>query len=393
MTRMGTRPLVIVSMSMCLLPGVEQAFAQSAPGEAQVLPPIVVSAPASRAKRGPTQQAARVAPKPSRVVYVYSTTPAAGSGSSIDVDKIPASVNFVDSARIARTGSMNITDALLQQVPGSQHQRGGRQSVSAQRGIPRLRCFTGGWDAPGPCGLPERSTHQRSLRRYRQLGSDSNRRDQIGQRGDQQSSLRAQRPRRGGQRADEGRLQLSRCRNRHDGRLVRPGPELGCNGASRSTAIFPSTVPSKDCTTTVFAIFRPPISAVSMAMSATRTTSANSTSTWAWPTTSSVRPRPPCRSNCCSRYWGATYTTPQTSNNRVGYVNVTGKVEATPTWTVDGAVHVRVFDQKSVDGNPTGAQPCAADATQLCFNDDSTPANGLNGVQLANPFAPDGRAQ
>ena len=25
----------------------------------------------------------------------------------------------------------------------------------------------------------------------------------------------------------------------------------------------------------------------------------------------------------------------------------------------------------------------------LCFNDDVSPANGLNGVQLANPFAPD----
>ena len=33
------------------------------------------------------------------------------------------------------------------------------------------------------------------------------------------------------------------------------------------------------------------------------------------------------------QYWGATYTTPQTSENRVGYVNLTGKVEATPTWT------------------------------------------------------------
>ena len=34
-------------------------------------------------------------------------------------------------------------------------------------------------------------------------------------------------------------------------------------------------------------------------------------------------------------------------------------------------------------------QPCAADPTLLCFNDDSTPANGLNGVQLANPFPDD----
>ena len=88
------------------------------------------------------------------------------------------------------------------------------------------------------------------------------------------------------------------------------------------------------------------------------------------------------------QYWGATYTTPQTTDNRVGYVNLTGKVEATPTWTIEGSAHVRVFQHKAVDGNPTGTQPCAADPTLLCFSDDSTPANGLNGVQLANPFDP-----
>ncbi len=88
------------------------------------------------------------------------------------------------------------------------------------------------------------------------------------------------------------------------------------------------------------------------------------------------------------QFWGATYTTPQTTENRVGYLNFTGKVEATPTWTLESAAHVRFFEQGVVDGNPTGTQPCA-DPTLLCFRDDSTPANGLNGAQLANPFAPD----
>jgi hypothetical protein len=67
---------------------------------------------------------------------------------------------------------------------------------------------------------------------------------------------------------------------------------------------------------------------------------------------------------------------------------LTGKVEVSPTWTVEGIAHARVFDQKTQDGNPTGAQPCAADATLLCYGDDSTAANGLNGNQLANPFDP-----
>ena len=85
-------------------------------------------------------------------------------------------------------------------------------------------------------------------------------------------------------------------------------------------------------------------------------------------------------------YWGATYTTPQSTNNKVAYVNLTGKVEATPTWTLDGSVRVRAFRQKTVDGNPTETERCAADPGLLCFNDDDVPANGLNGVQLANPF-------
>src|SRR5437588_892456 len=88
------------------------------------------------------------------------------------------------------------------------------------------------------------------------------------------------------------------------------------------------------------------------------------------------------------KYWGATYTTPQTTANRVGYVNLTGKVEATPTWTIEGSAHVRAFQRNAVDGNPTATQPCAAPSTLLCFNDDTTPANGLNGVQLVNPFDP-----
>jgi outer membrane receptor protein involved in Fe transport len=85
-------------------------------------------------------------------------------------------------------------------------------------------------------------------------------------------------------------------------------------------------------------------------------------------------------------YWGATYTTPQTSTNQVGYLNLTGKFEVTPTWTIDAIAHYRAFSQRTQDGNPTGTQPCDADATLLCYGDGSTPAKGLNGQQLSNPF-------
>ena len=90
------------------------------------------------------------------------------------------------------------------------------------------------------------------------------------------------------------------------------------------------------------------------------------------------------------KYWGATYTTPQTTANQVAYVNLTGKVEATPTWTIEGAARVRAFQQKTVDGNPTATQPCEP-PIRRCFASTTTmtPANGLNGVQLANPFPAD----
>lgn len=85
--------------------------------------------------------------------------------------------------------------------------------------------------------------------------------------------------------------------------------------------------------------------------------------------------------------WSNDYTTPQTSRNQVAYLNLTGKVDATPTWTLEGNAHVRAFNQRTQDGNPTGTQPCAADPALLCFGDDVTPANGLSGAQLANPFS------
>ena len=47
---------------------------------------------------------------------MYPTTPISGSG--IDIDKVPASVNVVDADQVERVGSANIADALQQYVPG-----------------------------------------------------------------------------------------------------------------------------------------------------------------------------------------------------------------------------------------------------------------------------------
>ena len=149
------------------------------------------------------------------------------AGTGIDVDKVPAAINAVGAAQIARTGSLNIADALQQQVPGI--------IISDTTGNPfmpdiQFRGFDGVAGrrySAGTGGLPERHAHQRSVRRHRQLGPDPDRCDQVGHRRDQQPRVRSQRAGRSRQRADEGWLQLSGRRNQHDGRLVRTHPEFG----------------------------------------------------------------------------------------------------------------------------------------------------------------------
>src|SRR3954451_12387070 len=105
---------VLVWVGLCS--GNEGALAQSAPG-IQSLPPIVVSPTPRRVKPGQAVRtvARPVQPRPAARVVVYPTTPISGSG--IDVDKVPASVNVVDAAQIDRVRSANIADALQRYVP------------------------------------------------------------------------------------------------------------------------------------------------------------------------------------------------------------------------------------------------------------------------------------
>jgi outer membrane receptor protein involved in Fe transport len=85
----------------------------------------------------------------------------------------------------------------------------------------------------------------------------------------------------------------------------------------------------------------------------------------------------------------AVFTTPQTDRNQMAMVSLQGRFKASETISLDGGLYVRRLLQHHVDGNGTDVQPCDGDASLLCFGDGSTPANGLNGQQLANPFAPD----
>src|SRR5258707_4276762 len=107
---MGVRLSFVVPVSIGLFSGTECALAQSAPDKAQVLPPIVVSGATPNAKPGGARNARRTvsAPTPTPTLVVYPTTPVSGSG--IDADRVPASVNIVDANQIDRVQSPNITD-------------------------------------------------------------------------------------------------------------------------------------------------------------------------------------------------------------------------------------------------------------------------------------------
>ncbi|HYC25493.1 MAG TPA: Plug domain-containing protein, partial [Roseiarcus sp.] len=85
--------------------------------------------------------------------------------------------------------------------------------------------------------------------------------------------------------------------------------------------------------------------------------------------------------------WSSVYTTPQTFVNQMGVVQATGNIRVTPTWSIDGSAYVRMYSQRTVDGNSTNAQPCV-DPTLLCFGDAVTPANGSTGMQISNSFSP-----
>jgi outer membrane receptor for Fe3+-dicitrate len=119
---MGARRLLIAAVSTGLVSGVvlgtDAGAAQDEETNVQNLPAIEVVAPQPTTRRAPTRAApARVATvRPKTRLYVYPTSP--GASGSIEVDKIPASINAVDANQIRRTRSPNIADALQQYVPG-----------------------------------------------------------------------------------------------------------------------------------------------------------------------------------------------------------------------------------------------------------------------------------
>ena len=380
---MGARFLLVGTISLCLVPASDYARAEDAPaGGSEVLPAIEVVAPAA-ARPARSRNAARTGTRNLRRVLVYPTAPTPTAGSGMDVDKVASSINAVGAGQIARTGSLNIADALQQQVPGI--------IVSEVSGNPfqpdiQFRGFAASPIAGTPQGL---AVYQNGVRINEAFGDTVNW-DLIPTAAIRSVTVVTNNPAFGlNALGGAVNVQMKNGFNYQGAEINTMG---GSFGRVQSSAQWGKQIDN-------FAVYG---ALEGLHDGGFRNFSASNVRRFYGDVgyrndSSEFHLNMGVASNnfgaaatvpveLLQNYWGATYTTPQTTANRVGYLNLTGKVEATPTWTVEGSAHVRVFQQKTVDGNPSATQPCAADQTLLCFNDDSAPANGLNGVQLTNPF-------
>jgi outer membrane receptor protein involved in Fe transport len=353
--RYGSSAATLCMLFGPVLFGPERARAQDAAAAVQVLPTLTV----------------------------YATTPLGGSGT--DTDKVPASVSFVDANQIERAKSLNVTDALQKYVPGL--------VVNEVSGNPfqpdvQFRGFVASPVAGTPQGL---AVYQNGVRINEAFGDTVNW-DLIPTAAIRSVTVVTNNPAFGlNALGGAVNVQMKDGFNYHGAEIDTMGGSFGRIQSSGqwgkqvdNFAVYGALEGLHDGGFRNFsasnvrrfygdvgyrndsAEFHVNMGAADNNFGATATVPVE----------------------LLQQYYGATYTTPQTIANRVGYLNFTGKVEATPAWTIESSAHVRVFDQKTVDGNPTGTQPCDADATLLCFGDGSAPANGINGTQLGNPFDP-----
>jgi outer membrane receptor protein involved in Fe transport len=381
---MGVRYLLIASVSVSLLSGIEGVRAQNATGDAQKLPPIVVSGgDKPTAKRGHPQNPPRPRVRPAAIAY--PTTPLAGSG--IDTDKVPASINSINPINadlIKQTGSLNITDSLVKYVPSV--------TLNEVAGNPftpdvQFRGFVASPVSGTPQGL---AVYQNGVRINEAFGDTVNW-DLIPTSAIKSLDVVTNNPA-FGLNALGGAvvLQMKDGFNYHGAEIDTMGGSFGRIQSSLqwgkqidNYAVYGALEAMhedgfRNFQTSNVRRFYGDVG-VKNVDSEFHINMGVADNDFGAAATSPIE--------LLQQYWGATYTTPQTSTNKVGYVNLTGKADITPSWSLEGVAHVRVFNQNTQDGNPTDTQPCA-DPTLLCFGDAVTPANGLNGSQLSNPFDP-----
>src|ERR1700749_3804980 len=114
---MGVRRLLLASVSAGLVAEGGWAYAQDKGSYTTELPPVEVTAPKTASKPSRPRTAERVVRPSVTRLRVYPTTPLASPSTALSVDKVPSSINFVDSGQISRTYSLNVTDVLQQSVP------------------------------------------------------------------------------------------------------------------------------------------------------------------------------------------------------------------------------------------------------------------------------------
>lgn len=376
----------MASISAGLALGTDAVFAQDEETNVQNLPPVEVVAPAAAPRqarqRGPTREVRQVRPRTR--VYVYPTTP--GTSASVDVDKVPASINAVDSNQIRRTRSPDIADALQQYVPGL--------SINEVTGNPfqpdvQFRGFVASPLAGTPQGL---AAYQNGVR-INEAFSDIVNWDLIPTAAIRSATIVTNNPAFGlNALGGAVNLQMKDGFTYHGAEVDIMGGSYGrIQGSAQwgkqvdNWAVYGAVEAAHDNGFRNFSSsdVRRFYGDIGYRFEGTEfhLNGGLANNFLAGPST--------VPAELLQQYWGATYTTPQTIANKVGYLNLTGKVEATPTWTFDGTAHVRGFSQKTVDGNPTDTERCSVPAGFLCFGDDTTPAFGLNGLQLPDPFAPD----
>jgi len=351
----------------------------------EVAPPETPNKPVARRPRTAARPTTTTAPRRAPVTRLvsYPTTPASTPGTALSVDKVPSSINFVNTPEIARTDSLNVMDALQQNVAGINISNVAGNDFQSNI---EFRGFVASPVAGTPQGL---AVYQNGVRINEAFGDTVNW-DLIPTTAIKSIAVVTNNPAYGlNALGGAVTVQMKDGFNYHGAEIDVLGGSFGRVQSSAqwgkqidNWAVYAALEGAHDNGYRNFSSsnvarfygdvgYRYEGSEIHLNMGAADNN---------FGATATVP------AELLQQYWGATYTTPQTSTNQVGYLNLTGKFEVTPSWTIDAIGHYRAFTQRTVDANPTGTQPCDADATLLCFGDGSTPANGLNGQQLSNPF-------
>src|SRR5690242_7421671 len=121
---MGVRVWLLASVSAGLIADGGLACAQEKNQDSgsytTELPSIEISPPKTSAVKPrpsrPRTETRVVRPAAVTRLRVFPTSPIATPGTALAVEKVPSSINFIDSGQIQRANSLNITDALQQNV-------------------------------------------------------------------------------------------------------------------------------------------------------------------------------------------------------------------------------------------------------------------------------------